>query len=427
VTSALLVGLQQCVSAPVLSTSAQLQVYSRDFGGLKKCLPLAVASVRSEEELCRAIRFLRAERVPMTLRGAGFSCHLGTLSDSVIIENRPSEDETVRLSADLVEIPARLRWRAVVNQLEASRLMPPVLTYSLSPTVGGTLSVGGFGARSIAAGAQVDQVHGLRVVLPDGEAIECSPEKNADIFRLALGGMGRIAVIERATMATTPLRPMVKLSSRRYASFAVAEEQLQTEEADYFFVECRGHDVQSHAGVSAEIQDVFSSESVVPREFFQAPSAAFGQDDVIHVWCDYFVDGSALGSMLEYLDTYLQREGLDRIHILAIRTPRSPNSRAFRPLKKFSGNRYFGIGVFYAVPRGDERLLRDARKAQRDLLERCLHLGGRPYLCGAHDLDENGIESIYGEEYEEVEQMRDRLDPDGLFNRPPNPARLPAA
>lgn len=426
-TSALLLGLQQCVSAPVLSTSAQLQAYSRDFGGLKKCLPLAVAAVRSEEELCRAIRFLRAERVPMTLRGAGFSCHLGTLSDSVIIENRPSEDERIRLSADLVEIPARLRWRAVVNLMEASRLMPPVLTYSLSPTVGGTLSVGGFGAQSIAAGAQVDQVHGLRVVLPDGEAIECSPEKNADIFRLALGGMGRIAVIERATMATKPLRPLVKLSSRRYASFAMAEEQLQTVEADYFFVESNGEEVQSHAGVSAEIQDLLGSDSVVPREFFRAPSAAFAQEDVLHVWCDYFVDANALGPMLEYLDAHVQREGLDRIHLLAIRAPQSTASRVFQPLKTYSGNRYFGIGVFYAVPRDNERLLRDVRTAQRNLLERCLHLGGRPYLCGAHDLDENEIASIYGEEYEEIERMRAQLDPDRLFNRPPDPARLSAA
>jgi FAD/FMN-containing dehydrogenase len=131
--------------------------------------------------------------------------------------------------------------------------------------------------------------------------------------------------------------------------------------------------------------------------------------------------------MLKFLDAHTEWAGLDRIHILAIRSPAGETTRAFRPLREFRGSRYFGIGVFYTVPRGNRRLLDVAQAAQRALLEECLRVGGRPYLCGAHDLDESGLAAIYGEEFRTFEVMRQALDPAGLFNRPPDSTRLSEA
>jgi len=122
--------------------------------------------------------------------------------------------------------------------------------------------------------------------------------------------------------------------------------------------------------------------------------------------------------MLSFLDSRLPRAGLDRIHVLAIRRPASRERRTFLPLPHFDHERYFGIGVFYSVQIADRGLLQTARSAQKTLLEQCLRCGGRPYLCGAHDLDESDIEAIYGDEFREIQKLCRQLDPSALFNQP---------
>jgi FAD/FMN-containing dehydrogenase len=86
-------------------------------------------------------------------------------------------------------------------------------------------------------------------------------------------------------------------------------------------------------------------------------------------------------------------------------------------LARFESNRYFGIGVFYSVPCKDRATLDAARSAQRRLLDLCVRHAGRPYLCGAHDISDSDMESIFGDEYRQLREVCRQLDPDGLFNR----------
>jgi hypothetical protein len=51
------------------------------------------------------------------------------------------------------------------------------------------------------------------------------------------------------------------------------------------------------------------------------------------------------------------------------------------------------------------------------LLDGCIALGGRPYLCGAHALDEPRRRAIYGDGYLRLRALRAELDPEGLLNR----------
>ena len=53
--------------------------------------------------------------------------------------------------------------------------MPPVLPDYIGQTVGGTLSVGGIGAMSFRAGAQIDHVVELLAVTGEGRIVRCSP------------------------------------------------------------------------------------------------------------------------------------------------------------------------------------------------------------------------------------------------------------
>lgn len=394
IAATLLADLQRRVAARVL-TGEDVMPYARDFGGLRTVVPEAVVCVRSEEETSAVLRLLRGAGVPVTIRGSGFSANGRALgSGVVIVQDAAGADVIVR--EDEFEVSARTRWSALVEKLQPHFLMPPVLTYSLQTTVGGTLSAGGYGPASVRHGAQVDHVRRLRLILPDGEARWCEP--GDDLFRFALGGLGAIGAIERVVMTAVPYRPLLRLEEGAWSD---------VDACDVFFAD----NGRITAGYDVSAADLFGGPSgeTIPRSLLHAGvpprDGAF-----VHLWCDYFLPAAALGT---FLDLPFDRRGLDRVHVLAIAPGRQP--RAYAPLADYTRERFFGVGVFYAVPREDAQAIASARAAQRALLAECLRLGGRPYLAGAHEIDD--LAAIYGEEHLALERLRAQLDPDGLFNR----------
>jgi FAD/FMN-containing dehydrogenase len=428
--------LQQCVNERVLTEDLELAPFAYDFGGIFHSRPAAVVSVGSEPEMCAILRVLRREQVPVTIRGSGYSCDGQSLGLGVVVQNRLERAPCKVNSETTVEVTGRTQWAPLVQELKDRWLSPPVLTYSLGPTAGGTLSAGGYGSASIVGGAQVDHVQRLRLILPDGEAVWCSPDEHAQLFRFALGGMGRVGYIERALMTTVPYRPLVHLVTREHADLQTLSDDIlwmasASEVPDYFFAERVGGVIRSYYGYNLRSVNALSPSltrgavepaRIVPREFFCAftHSAPAGANRC-NVWCDYFVDAAALGPFLAFLEDGLRvgrlAQGLDRIHLLCIQPPAVEGRRAFRPLPAAANSRYYGVGVFFSAPAEERHVVQAARAAQRTLLEHCVRLGGRPYLCGAHSLDDRTIGAIFGEEYDELEALRDQLDPDHLFNR----------
>ena len=413
-----LAKLRRSVQGEVLSSDGARKAYATDFGGLQAAIPEAVVPVTTEEELSAVLRLLRQEEVPVTIRGGGFSCHGRTLTHGVVLQNGPAEIAIQQEAEGLVTVSGRTPWASVVAQLKELILIPRVLTHSLSPTVGGTLSAGGFGAASISAGAQVDHVHKLRLVLPDGSAKECSPTENQGLFRCALAGLGRIGVIEQATIAVEPYHPFFRVETQHFENLAAAEHLLQHTEADLCFLESRQGEVRSRAGYRAGIQHLFGEEEIVSPENFCAGSPAFHMAASRHIWCDYLLNPSALGPFLRRLDTELSRTGLDRIQVLPIRRPSSTPGQSLQPLRAFESDRYFGVGIFYSFDHADENGIAGARETQHMLLRECLRLDGRPYLCGAHHVDDRDLEEIFGDEFRRLLHQSRELDPKGLFNSP---------
>ena len=92
----------------------------------------------------------------------------------------------------------------------AAGLMPPVLPDYIGQTVGGTLSVGGIGAMSFYAGAQIDHVLSLRAVTGDGRIVDCSEHRRRDLFEALLAGQGQVGVIVEATLRLVPAPSTVR-------------------------------------------------------------------------------------------------------------------------------------------------------------------------------------------------------------------------
>src|SRR5207247_4370598 len=61
---------------------------------------------------------------------------------------------------------------------------------------------------------QVDHVVSARLRLADGRLVEATREDGSDLLRFVLAGLGRLAVIESATMRTVPFRPVSRVEIR---------------------------------------------------------------------------------------------------------------------------------------------------------------------------------------------------------------------
>ena len=156
------------------------------------------------------------QQTPFALRGAGHSCGGQTVTEDTLVLNEPGSEAPVLGDDGLVDVPSGCRWRQVERHLNARGRSIPVLADYLDLSVGGTLSVGGYGAESIQHGAQVDHVEQLRLVTPDGSARWCSPSQDAELFSFALAGLGQVGAIARATIRTVPHHRFTTLLTSRH-------------------------------------------------------------------------------------------------------------------------------------------------------------------------------------------------------------------
>jgi decaprenylphospho-beta-D-ribofuranose 2-oxidase len=73
-------------------------------------------------------------------------------------------------------------------------------------TVGGAIASDVHGKNHHGAGCFSAAVVSLRLMLPDGRTLQCSPSENADLFRATCGGMGLTGLILDATLQLQPVR-----------------------------------------------------------------------------------------------------------------------------------------------------------------------------------------------------------------------------
>ena len=88
---------------------------------------------------------------------------------------------------------------------------------ALMLSVGGTLSVGGIGETSYRDGCQVDHVSELDVVTASGDLVTCSQERDDELFRMMLAGLGQCGIIVRARLRLVQAPGHVSLRTLNYS------------------------------------------------------------------------------------------------------------------------------------------------------------------------------------------------------------------
>jgi hypothetical protein len=260
----------------------------------------------------------------------------------------------------------------------------------------------------------------------------CSLEKEPELFQCVLGGLGQLGVIERVVMRSFPRLPWRRARVIRHRSLtALAEAIVQTpdEEGPDELQAIRGRE----PGWACYLADGFPYERLARARGRRpgdeagwvepdAPEAVGGSaDEDRHFWCAYAFPASAFPAFAAFVEGRLQRGPLRgdvaRLYVLCLRGSRAGRRAALDLRSWVAPHRGLAISVDLDAAPGDHRAARRAREFQRECLWRALSLGGRPYLCGSQPIDASAFPGIYGPAYARLRALRDRLDPDGLYNR----------
>ncbi|MFF3855589.1 geranylgeranylglyceryl/heptaprenylglyceryl phosphate synthase [Micromonospora sp. NPDC002575] len=431
---ALVAELQRGLRRPARSDPAGRRAYATNVGRLHELLPAVVAPVTSAEEVAHVLRTTRAAGLPVAVRGSGHSFGRQGLSDGgVLIVGEPGDPE-VRLHDDgTAEVSARAAWHAAETALNALGRSIPVLTNHLTVSIGGTLSVGGYGEGTIAHGGQVDLVERFRLILPDGQARWCSPDESPELFRYGIGSLGQLGVLDRVVLRTVGYQRLTTIATQRHPSLTALVEHVgwlageQRTPVDLFSAQhyeggfvatygMRGAPPPQRLPGRAEIRVEADWPLRSMRESRRNPA-----DPSVHfIWADYCLSSPAAAEFARFLEAEIlatpgYREGGGRLLMLGVHRPEQRPGVPFTPAAGLRGLA-LGFGLYFSVPRGDRAGVERVQGMHRRALAECLALGGRPYLAGWYDLAEADLQSMYGADLAALRRLRRELDPHGLFN-----------
>ncbi len=348
----------------------------------------------------------------------------------------------MELRGDVAVVPGSWTWDRVERTLRAQGRDLMVATSSLETTVGGTLSVGGFGVRSVRRGAQVDHVTGLTLLCADGHPRFCSATTEPDLFAAALTGAGQVGIIERAWMSTAERRAFLACSSAQHDSFSelasgmVWMEDPAIEVPDYFFALLK-HGVLHSTAATAHVSEpaaraalgaCWQRSGAELRRYamstldFEAEERAMPTEHwwtCRNLWCDYCFDATGFAAFCRFVDDELRgtlREHL--AYVMCVAPSRQPALAL--DMRPRADRRCFSLGLFYSVPSTDEGAVANVQRIHARALEVCIELGGRPYLYGVSGgrdgLSGEQARALYGSAYDRLAHARARVDPHGILN-----------
>ena len=150
------------------------------------------------------------------MRGQGHSLYGQAQAEGGIIVDSSTLNAIRAQGDDLLDAQSGVLWGDAARVAFSRTRMPPVMVDALMLSVGGTLSVGGIGETSYREGCQVDHVSELDVVTATGDHVTCSPDRNAELFRMMLAGLGQCGIIVRARLRLLPAPEYVVLRTLNY-------------------------------------------------------------------------------------------------------------------------------------------------------------------------------------------------------------------
>ncbi|WP_418274949.1 LLM class flavin-dependent oxidoreductase [Isoptericola jiangsuensis] len=172
---------------------------------LRSGAPGLVLRPRSTAEVAEAVRYARAQDVPLGIRSGGHGISGRSTNDGGIVVDLGALDgvEVVDEDTRRVRLGAGATWARVAESLSPRGWAISSGDYG-GVGVGGLATAGGIGFLGRAFGLTIDHVVAAEVVTADGRVVQASAQENPDLFwglRGAGGNLGVVTWVEVEAMA----------------------------------------------------------------------------------------------------------------------------------------------------------------------------------------------------------------------------------
>ncbi len=426
-----------------------------NFGHVHRAVPRFIVEPRAPEDVAAAIRFARAQGLPVSVRGSAHSQGRLAVSDGGVLLHMPSMGRILSVDPGgaWADVEGGCAWRDLVRALAPSGLVPRVLTNNLAVTVGGTLSVAGIGVASFRHGTQGDNVLELDVVTGDGEARTCGPDREPELFWSVLAGLGQAGVITRARLALRRAKPMTRtyyllyddlhrfLDDARAAMDAGIWDHLESWAAPcpqgtkpvagarqvfarwfYPFHLTVEFDPAAPPDDEAMLRGLRPYERVYVDDvpllgFLERLEPVFdlwkrgGTWSHVHAWVETVLPWERAADYIEAVLPDLPPSILVGGHVLL--WPAKGHTTRSRLFMRPPGEDLVGFGVLPAIP---PAYWEQARPVIENLHRMSVLLGGKRYLSGFVDFTLEEWRAHYGPEWDRFVAAKRRWDPDGVLN-----------
>lgn len=191
-----LAALAAKMSGPVITPEdAGYERGRRVWNGMIDRRPLAIAQVRSPEEVRTAVSWAQTHEVPVAVRCGGHSmAGHSTCDKGLVIDLRRMSAIAVDPDAKTATAQGGCLLGAFDTATQAHMLATPAGVVSHTG-LGGLVLGGGFGWLSRMHGLSIDNLRSAQVVLASGELVTASPAEHPDLFWGLRGGGGNFGVV----------------------------------------------------------------------------------------------------------------------------------------------------------------------------------------------------------------------------------------
>ena len=154
------------------------------------------------EDIEAVFKYAKHNGLKVTLRGAGRSYNDAALNSAGIVMDLTSMNKILGWNPEtgLITTEPGVTLEKLWNIVLPDGWWPPVVSGTMTTTLGGCLGMNIHGKNNYRLGTIGDNVLEFTALLPTGAEITCSPTKNGDLFHAMISGMGMLGVFTSITL-----------------------------------------------------------------------------------------------------------------------------------------------------------------------------------------------------------------------------------
>ena len=415
----------------------------KNWAGNQRATPKAFHVPASENELVAIVSFAHAAKRRVKVVGSGHSFTAVAVADDILIDLR-NYGEFIEVSADRtsVTVQSGIVLADLNERLQLEGLAMPNLGDVTYQTIAGALSTSTHGTGQNRTGLAA-QVVGFRLIAADGDVLQCSSTENQEVFHVGRVGLGALGVLSTITLRVVPAFQLLAVEQPMRVTDVLSNIDDLVESNDFFefyWIPHTGWALTKRNNICDLPSDpprrfahwwnkIFMENiafgalcylgrlrpGLIPRlakvlpssgrvEYVNASYKIFASKRIVRFYeMEYSINRDSVRDALERVMKLVDDEGFLLNFPVEVRFTAQDDVSLSTSYGRSSA--YIAVHVFKGMQY--EPYFRAVEKIMLDY-------GGRPHWGKIHFQSAESLSSLYPE-YQRFIEVRNRLDPEGVF------------